>query len=513
MRDCSVEQNAFVRTGTLCLFVLLGIIGRGIFAWFPFDSDGSMYIYMGRLAAEGERVGRDLIDIKFATVGLLLSLPWRAIGAHWIGWIVLGLAISGATSLILSRMASRHFGTHAARPTLLASLALLNLNPIVFGGFQLETVYVFFVTLAAAATLRTLASGDWRDAFVVGLCAGVGAYAKPTAMGILLPFALATMLARRERPMPSIKIALACAAGLAVPLGGFAIYVYGTHSLNELLMTAEQIGRYSRGSAWLATDLFKPVAVAVLAGFPLLVRGWVMRRDRVDTGSAPMSMWIFLVVWLLMEFVGAVVQRRMYAYHFFPMVAPLAILFGALPRRDRSLPTAAALVPIVALSLFGVVGKWSQVDQPDQRGEVVAFLNREAAPGDRIWQDDCARLLIETDLKPGSRYPLTFLFSIDDEAPSSFGTELVNDLRERRPRFVVLDRDVAAGAASRAYRAAEFNVFAKRGRDYQAAWAAIESFTRANYVPVASIGDQVVWEYISPTSPAVESITHTDTAE
>ncbi len=48
------------------------------------------------------------------------------------------------------------------------------------------------------------------------------------------------------------------------------------------------------------------------------------------------------------------------------------------------------------------------------------------------------RLLIETDLQPGSRYPMTFLWVNDDDAPLEYCHAMLKDFDERRPRYILL---------------------------------------------------------------------------
>jgi hypothetical protein len=69
----------------LCLCVISAILGRLCYIVRPFDSDGSMFIYMGRLISEGGRFCHDLVDNKFPSVGLVTSVPWRLLGANWTG--------------------------------------------------------------------------------------------------------------------------------------------------------------------------------------------------------------------------------------------------------------------------------------------------------------------------------------------------------------------------------------------------------------------------------------------
>src|SRR6185503_5518785 len=99
----------------------------------------------------------------------------------------------------------------------LFSLVYLNLNQAVFGGFQLETMLGFFSILSAAAALEALRGGDWRDAFVAGLCAGCGMMLKPTGGSVLAAFAVGALVIWRTKPGKIVVHGLCAAAGLALP--------------------------------------------------------------------------------------------------------------------------------------------------------------------------------------------------------------------------------------------------------------------------------------------------------
>src|SRR3954468_2629156 len=102
--------------------VVSALVSRLCYLVRPFDSDGSMFIYMGRLVSEGGRFGHDLVDNKFPTVGLITSVAWRACGAHWTPYVLLGAGLSLAGCALLARMAGRHIGRHAMLPALLFAL-------------------------------------------------------------------------------------------------------------------------------------------------------------------------------------------------------------------------------------------------------------------------------------------------------------------------------------------------------------------------------------------------------
>ena len=92
----------------------------------------------------------------------MTSVPWRAFGANWASYVLLGGAMSFIGCLVLSRIAERNFGVHAKLPALLFALVYLNFNFAVFGGFQLETIQTFFAILAAGAAMEWMREADWR---------------------------------------------------------------------------------------------------------------------------------------------------------------------------------------------------------------------------------------------------------------------------------------------------------------------------------------------------------------
>src|SRR3954468_5740640 len=91
--------------------VVSALVSRLCYLVRPFDSDGSMFIYMGRLISEGGRFGHDLVDNKFPTVGLITSAAWRIFGANWTAYVLLGAALSLTGSVLLARIAARHIGS------------------------------------------------------------------------------------------------------------------------------------------------------------------------------------------------------------------------------------------------------------------------------------------------------------------------------------------------------------------------------------------------------------------
>ena len=138
-----------------------------------------MFIYMGRMVSTGGRMCFDLIDNKFPTVGLMTSIFYRAFGKCWPMYVITQFLMSMAACWTLGRTAERIAGRRAALPTMLFAIVFLNFTTVVFGGFQLETIQVFFTVLSAAAGMEMLLGDNLADAFTAGLAAGCGRCSNP----------------------------------------------------------------------------------------------------------------------------------------------------------------------------------------------------------------------------------------------------------------------------------------------------------------------------------------------
>ncbi len=484
---------------TLLLAVCAGsaVAGRLCYLGRPFDSDAAMFVYMGRLVAEGGRVGRDLVDNKFPTVGLMTSGPWRMIGTAWPAYIGLGCALSLIAAGAIGAAAGR--GRAAA---MLFAVVFLNLTPAVFGGFQLETPIACFASLAAMGAVRAIDRGSASSAFTAGLAAGCAVLLKPTGGGVLAAMGIG-LLVRQTGPLAAsrtqvLRAVASVLAGLALPLSAAAIYLTAGGLWGELPVTAQRLSAYAHGSVFDAATWIKLATVAALIGFPFAVRR--MSRTAGFSGQEPLpaeagrpghAVHAFAISWLLIEFLAVVAQRRMYAYHFLPIVPPAALLFGLLPRPVRPLPLLAALGPAAALGF--VVALHVIATPTADRLAVGRYLQARTTAGDRVWADDWPRLLLETDLRPGSRQALTFLFANDDATAGADSAQIVADLSARRPAVVVLPADLDRWLRRQTGGIAELSQNPTRAAAYVAGWRRIERYARAHYRREAVVGDEAVY--------------------
>ena len=473
----------------VCLFS--AALGRFCYLLQPFDYDASIFIYMGKMVSNGGRLCHDMVDNKFPMVGLMTSIVWRAFGTCWPAYIALQTVLSLVAAWILGRIAARATGPYAQLPTMLFAVVYLNFTSGVFGGFQLETLQVFFTVFTASAAVDALLSDRPAAAFVAGLCAGCGAMLKPTAMGILLAFALAIIIRKRGRPMLLI---LATAGGLCIPAIAALSYLISADLLSEMPALYRQISTYASQSALDAVQLTKPFVVLTVLGFPVAIRGYVCRRDRAYGMMGPSTaITIFAITWLVIETAGVVMQRRMYAYHFLPMVPPAALLFGMLPRQNRPSALAAALLPIAMLSIFQARTFIANTPPGANRLALSDYLANHTKSTDTVWADGWPRLMLETGLHPGARLPFTFLFANYDTAGLDYSATMIADFDRLQPAYIALPMPLAPRLKHQVDAILELNRNPTRAANYLAGWSRIEQYTLDHYTLETVVDQQSVY--------------------
>jgi Dolichyl-phosphate-mannose-protein mannosyltransferase len=487
------ERGRWTVLVALCLFCAL--VGRFCYLARPFDSDAAIFVYMGKMVAEGGRFCHDLIDNKFPTVGLMTSVPWKMFGTSWIGYISLQTIMSLSGAWMLGQMAGRVAGRHAVMPTTLFAIVYLNFTTAVFGRFQLETMQAFFGILAARSALIGMQEDTPSDSFVTGLCAGCAAMFKPTGLAVLgaLAIGLCVRFWREKKSRISWHLA-AVIIGVTIPVGVALIYLSATNTLADMPGLWRQITTYAAQTVLDAGDLAKPFIAAGFLGFPILVRGWIYRRQREAGSHWPAAyVMVFAIAWLAAEMAGVVMQRRMYAYHFLPIVPPAALIFGLFPRPSRPIPLAAALLPVALLSVYaaGDVIAFSYTGQPVL--PATEYLAVHANSGDAVWEDLWPRLMLESGLRPGSRYPATFLFANYDTAGVDYAQQIIGDFERIKPKYIFLPIQVDRVVRAQVNFLPELMFRPNRAANYAAGWHMIQNYTLAHYDREAIVGSEVAY--------------------
>jgi hypothetical protein len=191
----------------------------------------------------------------------------------------------------------------------------------------------------------------------------------------------------------------------------------------------------------------------------------------------------------------------MYRYHFLAMAPAAVLLFGILPRRDRMLPLASALALPLLISAVGAAMANDNGSSPMQRLKSSEYLSAHAKPGDGVWADGMTRLLIETDLQPGSSYFSTFIWANDDGAPLRGCRAVLNDFEQRQPNYILLPADIDAHVDGFVDGIDELSHNPLRAARYRLAWSQLRNYVLQHYVPEVQIDAQIVYRRIAAPYP------------
>jgi hypothetical protein len=465
--------------------VVVALLSRNAFISVRFWSDAGIYIYMGKVVASGGHLYRDFYETKFPGVGLIIAPLWQIFGSWWPGYVLTQTAMALASAVLLGRTVSRCVNADAGRAALLFALVYLNFGPGVFTGFQLETIQIFFATIAGCLAIRWLAVRDWWCALAIGLSAGVAGIIKPTGMAVLGAYGLAALwVAPREALKPLIYAAL----GAAVPI--VAVFAWTVHAglLGEMPELLRQISLYGNQTTLLPEDLVKGAVVATLLGFPMIMR-WRCRREipMATPCASSAGVVLFAFAWLAFECVGIVAQRRMYMYYFLVLAPPCALLFGLIPRPARTKNLAWALGPILVCMLCFSAPLLGKLPYGFQRAALTEYLTAHANANDPIFADWMPRVLLESDLQPGSRYPHLWYFGNHDLAPLDYTRTLLNDFDQRRPVYVVLPARLDAYIADELEQPF-IRSRPERAKNVVVAWGRIHTYLAAHYKTETTVG-------------------------
>jgi hypothetical protein len=164
-----------------------------------------------------------------------------------------------------------------------------------------------------------------------------------------------------------------------------------------------------------------------------------------------------------------------------------------LPRFNRPASLAAALLPIVLLSLTQAGNLIANTRPGEDRLPLSDYLIAHAKPGDAVWMDAWPRLVLETGLRPASRLPFTFLFTNYDTAGLDYSDGIIKDFERTRPAYIILPVPLDRRMQNQIDFIPELNRRPIRQANYIAGWRRIEAYTLAHYVKETMVGNDAVY--------------------
>ncbi|MDB5327976.1 MAG: hypothetical protein JWM57_3545 [Phycisphaerales bacterium] len=473
---------------------LLALAMRCCFVVEQYDGDMELFVYMGKLFGQGGRIGIELIDNKLPLVGPLMWPAYLLVGGWWAGYALLSIVMSVLATIAIVRTVAI-VRPSSTWPTAAMASVWIGFPLAVSAAFKLEHVQILTGSIAALAIMRCWKTQTAWNAFAAGLCAGIGALAKPTALSVLVGGAAALLVWNSVDFKTRLRLALYAAAGVATA-GAVALgYLIESGAIRAVPALVEQIRLYNSNSVWVgSTILVKFLSTTLILGGPLMIRG-VAERKRAEPRNAGEGVPIvFALVWFAVELTGIVMQGRLYTYHFLPLMAPASLLFGLIARKPSAMTTLIAPVPVLFASVVWTYTIVLHTPVPTDRLAANDYVKSHAAKGDAVWMDEEARILVESDLKAGSRIPLTFIFSNHDDAPQQFLSVLLSDFESRKPRWIVFASDWPEREDFHRRCQAEYAFRPRRGENLIRAWTELAGYVDSRYQRRARFGALDVYE-------------------
>ena len=483
-----------------CLIVAL--LSRLCFLGDPFKNDAAIYIYFGKVVWTGGHLYQDFWDTKLPSVGLLMAPLYAAFGNHWWPYVLLQTAMGVSGAFFLAIAVKNYVGRWAYAPALLFGLVGLNLSRITITGFQLETIQMFLEILAACVVLRSLSRQGLSQVFLAGFLVVLAAMPKPT--GLAVGGAAACAYAWESRTLGSRRSLLrilALGAGAAIPVLIVAVWVSMQPWRIEMPSLFREIRLYGSGVPWRRLLEVRAWVFLLLPLTPLMIR-WIW--DVCTSFSAPAAytspivaekpappVMVFAIAWCAAEIFAVIMQRRLYSYHFL-VIMPAAVLLFALGRRMRLIPILVAIAPIALISVAYSIPLFKMLRDPRVM-PVSQYVAAHTQPGDSVWGDPEARLILEADRLPGSRLQMSFYLVNHDDAPREFTQTILNDFETRKPKYIVLQQDWSKGVRQEAKETVWLTWLPARRKAYLQACDQIERYINAHYQLEKTLDGKSAW--------------------
>ncbi len=287
----------------------------------PLERDEGAYAYIAALWLHGGLPYRDVFDHK---PPLLYLLYMPAIIAAMPGAISVRLwsSLLFLIELPLVFLLARHVwdGWSAALATLLYAVAgsTFSLQGLIFNS---EQALVLPALVALWALCKAIETPSWRWPVLYGICLGLVALIKPTAIPLLLPLILLARMRGMRGHLSSLALA---AAGTVLPwipmlalwgaAGAWNSVVFALITYNRLY-ASESVRRWS-GAALIDTVApLGPLLVCALGGIALAGWGGPRRRQRTA-----------IVLWTGAMLGAAILGLRPYIHYYYPALPGLALL-------------------------------------------------------------------------------------------------------------------------------------------------------------------------------------------
>jgi len=170
-----------------------------------------------------------------------------------------------------------------------------------------------------------------------------------------------------------------------------------------------------------------------------------------------------------------------------------------MPRSNRATTTGLALLPIALLSVHWAGSDLSRAGQATEHKPISDYLIAHTNPGDAVFADQAGRILMETGLRPGSRFGIFYYWVNYDTAPQDYCHQMLADFDERKPKYIVLAWD-ADQAMTNMSTGPILGLRSARRMNARLAWKEFREYVAAHYQWEARVDDNDLYRICEPAS-------------
>ena len=451
------------------------VLGRIISALTPLRSDRALYMYIGQAWHSGDIPYLDIWESKppgmFALhAGLAEVSLGNVFGLAVVEGVFVGLAILGV--FLLARRLG--LGTEISLTALLAAAFILSIQMYSERGGFTEHFLVAPAVFSMLAFCAAQAKQRHRYLLLAGVLAGVAFLFKPVGLAPLLAqtaFVSLGVLRGRLSPRTALHAIASLWGGLALSLIPLSIYFAYHGALGEALYASVLYnlsyaggGHYSMlSTAWNLVWALQPTsALMALAGLGLVLSIPHIWRDggmRAPDDRRPLERNDYLPLfslWFLADVAGVLAGGRGYPHYFLALAGSVPILAAlghayltegfrvetSEMRRwiMRLAVPSMVLAPLATtLALDVAVARQVRLDEAHHTAERAAeIVSAESRPGDTMFTVGyLPHMYLLAGLRSPLRYPDVFHVQDFPEARRIIGEEILRELRQELPTFIV----------------------------------------------------------------------------
>ncbi|HEX3438651.1 MAG TPA: hypothetical protein VHT24_17915 [Pseudacidobacterium sp.] len=295
----------------------------------PLVGDASLIHYISFLMDHGMAPYRDLGDMNMPGSYLIEWSVVHTLGGGALAWRIFDFSLAAAALVGMICIALPYDWFAGLFAGVLFMLA--HGRDGIHQSGQRDLTLAVLLIVAYAFLFYGMRRNHWWATGLFGLCAGIGATIKPTAIPLGILLLLLAVLPLKKNHWRIAPHLYAGIAGLMLPIAVVGVFLVQQQALSAFLHNLRTVVPYYASLGHLP---FSTMIVHSVSPFVLLVILWIaflgIRLFSAKQESAKWDQWEHLTLWigLLFSFASYVAQHKDHPYHRYPFLAILLAIMS-----------------------------------------------------------------------------------------------------------------------------------------------------------------------------------------